>query len=302
MYNLGWVIITDNRNIDAMVAMAKKGASRACAIVVGSQELAEAASVLGADAVIHYAIDGATPAEAAFEAIVQRAAADTPDLAISNDSPASRVLLGAAAHAMKATIAADAIAIEPTDAGAHIDRLVAGGIAVSELDINGPIALIYGGDGEECEKGDPVAIEQCSLTPSASIVGEILPTPGSIDVGAARVIVGIGRGVRAKDDLEQIEALAADLKGCVACTLPIHEDSNWYPAEQILGSSHNQATPDLYLALGISGSPNHLSGVKGAKVVVAVNNDPKAHIFERGNYGIVCDLYDFIPAFREALK
>lgn len=302
MYNLGWVIVTDGRDTDAMVAMARKGASRVCAVVVGARELAEAVSALDVDAIINYTTDESTPAEAAFEEVLQRAAADMPQLAVANDSPASRVLLGAAARAIHATVASDVISLDPSDTGAYVERSVAGGIAVSMLDVSGSLAIVYGGEGGECGKGDPVAVEQYELNSSASIVGEILPTPGSVDVGTARVIIGIGRGVRSKDDLGLIEALAADLKGCVACTLPVHEDSNWYPAGQVLGSSHNQATPDLYIALGISGSPNHLSGVKGAKVIVAVNTDSEAHIFERADYGIVCDLYEFVPAFRAALN
>ena len=87
----------------------------------------------------------------------------------------------------------------------------------------------------------------------------------------------------------------------MACTLPVSEDSHWYPAEQVLGSSHNSASPDLYIALGISGSPNHMSGVKGARVVVAVNNDDKAEVFKRCDYGVVADLYDFVPALKGAL-
>ena len=68
-----------------------------------------------------------------------------------------------------------------------------------------------------------------------------------------------------------------------------------------MGSSHNSASPELYLALGVSGSPNHLSGVKDAGTVVAVNNDPDAEVFKHCDYGIVCDLYEFVPALKAAL-
>ncbi len=77
---------------------------------------------------------------------------------------------------------------------------------------------------------------------------------------------------------------------------------HWYTADRVLGSSHNSAAPELYVAVGISGSPNHTSGVRDAKVIVSINNDENAEIFQHSKYGILGDLYKVVPALTQALS
>ena len=83
--------------------------------------------------------------------------------------------------------------------------------------------------------------------------------------------------------------------------MPIADDFGWVAKERYIGRSGQHIAPRLYLALGISGTPQHLEGVRDAKVVVAVNSDAEAHIFKRADYGIVGDLYEVVPALRTAL-
>ena len=113
--------------------------------------------------------------------------------------------------------------------------------------------------------------------------------------------MSIGRGVKAKADLAIVEGLAADLGAEIACSMPIVDDFGWVAKERYIGRSGQHIAPRLYLALGISGTPQHLEGIRDAKVVVAVNSDPDAHVFRRADYGIVGDLYEVVPALRSAL-
>ena len=76
----------------------------------------------------------------------------------------------------------------------------------------------------------------------------------------------------------------------------------WFDAHRVVGSSHNSIAPDLYIAVGISGQPQHLSGVRDAKVVLAINSDPDARIFRNCDYGILGDLYKVVPALTAALR
>ncbi|NTW38941.1 MAG: electron transfer flavoprotein subunit alpha/FixB family protein [Cellulomonadaceae bacterium] len=117
---------------------------------------------------------------------------------------------------------------------------------------------------------------------------------------AARV-VSVGRGVKAKADIALVESLAAALGGEVACSMPVAEDLGWVAKERYVGRSGQHISPRLYLALGISGTPQHMEGVREAKVVAAVNNDPSAPIFATADYGIVGDLYEVVPALMAAL-
>jgi electron transfer flavoprotein alpha subunit len=99
-----------------------------------------------------------------------------------------------------------------------------------------------------------------------------------------------------------IEQFAQTVGGVVGCSRPIAEDLHWLPEGQYIGLSGQKVSPKLYFAFGISGQIQHLTGIRNSRIIVAVNNDPKAPIFEFCDYGIVGDLYQTIPAFTEALK
>jgi electron transfer flavoprotein alpha subunit len=119
-------------------------------------------------------------------------------------------------------------------------------------------------------------------------------------VGAERVL-SVGRGLKAAADLALVEGLAAVLGAEIGCSMPIADDFGWVPKDRYIGRSGQHISPRLYLAVGISGAPQHLEGVREAKVVAAINADPAAPIFRRADYGIVGDLYEVIPALQAAL-
>ena len=305
MFDRGWVIATDVNYVDGMVHLARQCTSGLDAFVVGSRVLAEEVSVLGVDKVYFAELADDVPPEAAAALVSRQAEADNPGFIISNESPAARVLLGSAAGMTGATVLSDVIAVSSDEPGVFaVRRLTASGIAVESLRVDGALAVVYGGadaDADETARSGAPIVELEIADVTMKVVDELSPAVGAVDLSEATRIIGLGRGVRSKDDLEEIGQLADTLGATLACTLPLCDDSRWFPAERVLGSSHNQASPELYIALGISGSPNHVSGVKNSKVIVAVNNDPDAAIFQRCDYGIVGDLYDFVPAFKEAL-
>jgi electron transfer flavoprotein alpha subunit len=94
--------------------------------------------------------------------------------------------------------------------------------------------------------------------------------------------------------------LAGVINAEIACTLPICDDLRWLPSHRVVGSSHSQIAPELYIAVGISGQAQHISGIRDAKIVVAINIDPEAGIFKNCNYGITGDLYKIVPALASA--
>jgi electron transfer flavoprotein alpha subunit len=99
-----------------------------------------------------------------------------------------------------------------------------------------------------------------------------------------------------------VEQLAGTIGGVVGCSRPIAEDLRWLPVDQYVGLSGQKVNPKLYLALGISGQIQHLTGIRNSRIIVAVNNDPKAPIFEYSDYNIVADLYQMVPALMDAVK
>jgi electron transfer flavoprotein alpha subunit len=123
----------------------------------------------------------------------------------------------------------------------------------------------------------------------------------AVDLGAADIIVSVGRGIKDPENLPMIEQLAEALHAEIAASRPIC-DNGWLPMERQVGSSGQTVAPKMYLAVGISGAIQHLVGMKGSKIVVAINKDPEAPIFEIADYGIVGDLFQVVPALIEELK
>jgi electron transfer flavoprotein alpha subunit len=123
----------------------------------------------------------------------------------------------------------------------------------------------------------------------------------SVDLSAAELIVSVGRGIKEKDNLHVVEELAQALGAELAASRPIC-DNGWLPMERQVGSSGQTVSPKVYFAVGISGAIQHLVGMKGSKMVVAINKDENAPIFETADYGIVGDLFEVVPALVEAIK
>ena len=123
----------------------------------------------------------------------------------------------------------------------------------------------------------------------------------AVDLTQAPLIVAIGRGIKAPENIAQAEALAKAIGGELAASRPIC-DEGWLPMDRQIGSSGQTVAPKLYLALGISGAIQHVVGMKGSRTVVAVNKDQNAPIFEIADYGVVADIFEIMPALTEELQ
>lgn len=127
------------------------------------------------------------------------------------------------------------------------------------------------------------------------------PSAADVDITRAEKIVAVGRGIESKDNIELAEQLAQALGAVVAASRPL-VDAGWLPRSRQVGKSGLKVKPRLYLALGISGAPEHLEGMKDAELIIAVNKDPKAPIFTVADYGAVADLFEVAEALLERLE
>ena len=123
----------------------------------------------------------------------------------------------------------------------------------------------------------------------------------AVDLGAAELIVSVGRGIKEQENIALVQELAGVIGAELAASRPIC-DAGWLPMERQVGSSGQTVAPKMYLAVGISGAIQHLVGMKGSRVVVAINKDAHAPIFEIADYGIVGDLFQIVPELVEAIQ
>ena len=124
---------------------------------------------------------------------------------------------------------------------------------------------------------------------------------GDVDITKADVLVSIGRGIEEQENIEIAEELAKAMKTVVSCSRPI-VDAKWLEKGRQVGTSGKTVKPKVYMAMGISGSFQHLGGLKGNPFIVAVNKNPKAPIFQVADVGIVANIIEFMPELTSAIN
>jgi electron transfer flavoprotein alpha subunit len=128
----------------------------------------------------------------------------------------------------------------------------------------------------------------------------VLPPPGGVDITAADVLVGIGRGIKDESNMPMVEELAKAFGGVLACSRPI-VDKGWLPTDRQVGTSGKTVKPKLYIALGISGAFQHVLGMKNSDLIIAVNKDSNAPIFSFADYGVVEDLFKIVSPLKSKI-
>lgn len=121
------------------------------------------------------------------------------------------------------------------------------------------------------------------------------PEGGDVDITTQDVLVSVGRGIQNEENLALVQTLADKLGGALSASRPII-DNKWLPKTRQVGKSGLKVKPKVYLAVGISGAPEHWEGMKDAECIIAINVDPKAPIFGFAHYGTTADLFDVVPA------
>ncbi len=153
------------------------------------------------------------------------------------------------------------------------------------------------GRGERAQLAAPAQLDNLKTT----FVEAVTPSDEGVDLTKADRIVCVGRGIGGEDNIPIAEELAEALGAELAASRPVI-DSGWLPKVRQIGKSGARVTPKLYLSLGVSGAPEHIEGMQGAELIVAVNKDPGAAIFNIAHYGVVADLFDIADELTSALS
>lgn len=127
------------------------------------------------------------------------------------------------------------------------------------------------------------------------------PEAGDIDITKQEVLISVGRGIQSRDNVSLAEELAGSLGGAVCGSRPVI-DQGWLPLSRQVGKSGAIVKPKLYVAAGISGAPEHVEGMKNSALIIAINSDPQAPIFNVAHYGIATDAVALLPALTEAVR
>jgi electron transfer flavoprotein alpha subunit len=188
-----------------------------------------------------------------------------------------------------------------------VNSQVYGGKMIADVTPEGDMAIVAclaGSFPMEAGQGSTAATQVASPVSldglKTKFVEAIKPAGGDVDITAQARLVSIGRGIGSKDNVELAEELAQKLGATVSSSRPV-VDAGWLPRTRQVGKSGLKVKPKLYLMLGISGAPEHLEGMKSAELIIAINTDKKAPIFNVAHYGATVDLFEVAEAMLELL-
>jgi electron transfer flavoprotein alpha subunit len=198
---------------------------------------------------------------------------------------------------------------EFTSDGHFISQICGGKILVEgEIPKNTTtlVTMIPGGNKPDEGKGETKPPVETLVPPefsnlSISTKEIIKPSESDVDISTEDILISVGRGIQIQDNIELAEDLAAALGGYVCASRPII-DQGWLPLNRLVGKSGKQVNPKLYLALGISGAPEHTEAITSSETIIAINTDPSAPIFSLATYGTETDLFDLVEVLIDKIE
>jgi len=213
----------------------------------------------------------------------------------------------AVAEALDLPLVTDAIGIDVDD-GLTVTREMYGSKVETTVDVDADRAAVTIRDAEwpATEAPGDAPVESFDVDIDESRIGSTVTgfeevAGGDVDISEADFLISIGRGIEEEENLELVEELV-DVTGATMSSSRPLVDNGWLPANRQVGQSGKVVTPDVYLAIGISGAVQHVAGMKGSETIIAVNNDPSAPIFDIADYGIVGDLFEVVPQLIEEFE
>jgi electron transfer flavoprotein alpha subunit len=298
----------------ARQAADSSGGSEVHALLIGGPGIAGRAATLGrhgADVVIvveHASLNRYNP-EAFAATVAERLSAGGYRAGVFSASAEGRDLAPRVAAKAGVSLASDVTDFELVEDGATAHHPAYTGKVVVTLRLTGTPALlsIRPGAITPAEQPRPGRIEIAApgMDPSAArvVVTELTQRASTrLDLGEASIIVSGGRGLRAAENFRLVEDLAEAIGNAAVGATRAVTDDGWRPATDQIGQTGRLVSPDLYIAVGISGAIQHLAGMRTAKTIVAINKDKDAPIFKIADYGIVGDLFEVVPRLTEEIR
>lgn len=293
-------------------AIAALSGSELTAVVLGtiSTDALAALGTYGADKVLHIndASLDAFEAHATAKAIAVAAETSGAKTVVISNNYSGKALAPRLSVKLKAALATAAVAV-PTANGNSLTvrRTVFSNKGFAELTLNSDIKVITLTPNSyklvELNKAGTVSTLANPVTAAdfKAKTLELKKVTGKIPLTEAELVVSAGRGMKGPENWGMIEEMADLLGAATACSKPV-SDLHWRGHEEHVGQTGITIKPNLYIAIGISGAIQHLAGVSGSKVIVAVNTDKEAPFFKIADYGIIGDAFEVVPKLNEAIR
>ncbi len=246
----------------------------------------------------------------AFKRVVFEIAKRTnPDAILFSASSLGKDLAPRVSASLGSSFASDCTNIRVENGKLISTRPIYAGKAFLEIELkNKPYVLTLRPNifpVENLSKSGKIEIESVEISEEdlgCKVVGIERAEEATLDVTEADIVVSGGRGMKGPENFALLRELCSILPNCAVGASRAAVDAGWIDHQHQVGQTGKVVSPNLYIAFGISGSIQHLAGMSGSKVIVAVNKDPEAPIFKVANYGLISDLFEVIPILKEELK
>lgn len=305
-----WIVSENSSRLPELIAGGLQLGKKVSAFILGTQSDVDFAFSYGAGTVYQL---GEQKAEVIIEDYAQTIArtiskAGLSALILLPATKSGKALAAKLGVLLKAGVINDASDIAVTENGINAKHMVYGGLALGEEVIKSKMAILTVGSGvfesgvaDNSKTGETITVEFIKPKVMITCLERREKHGLRVDLGKAKRVVGIGRGIAAQDDIKMIEELCRAAGAELGCTRPIAEGEKWMERDRYIGVSGVMLKPDVYLALGVSGQIQHMVGVNGSQSIFAVNKDKNAPIFQYVDYGLVGDIYKVVPALIKAL-
>jgi electron transfer flavoprotein alpha subunit len=280
------------------------------AVILGNNAQ-DLATDLAADKVLymdHPALAEFSP-DAYQMALTELIKAESPRAVLFGDTSVGAEVAGVLSARLDLPLVSRCSRVDVKDGGPVFVSQICGGKIMAEGELPGPTALVTMVPGEfKAEEGKSDQAAEVTTIEAPSLEGlrvrlkqYLEPEVGDVDIATEPVLVAVGRGIQQETNLELAEDLASAISAELCASRPVI-DQGWLPTSRLVGKSGKSVKPKIFLAIGISGAPEHVEGITGSETIIAINTDPAAPIFDVAKFGAEVDALDLMPVLTEKVQ
>lgn len=306
-----WVIAETSALATELVSGAKtitNGAAEVTAFVGGDELAGKQVAACGAAKVTVLPLLANAMWEDYTSALVEKAKAEAPVLILVGSTKRGKDMAAQLAANLDAPCVSDCKSLTIDGDTKTVTRMIYGGMAVKTQSTKAPTVILtvaaktYEALPEDAANAGSVDVMAAPAATTVVVTGREPKVVSGVNLNDATSVVAIGRGFVEKDEMKLAEDLAKAIGAEMGCSRPIAEFFKWMPEEAYIGISGQIIKPQLYIAAGISGQAQHISGMRDSKIVVSVNKDENAPMNAQSDYFIVGDIKEVLPALTKAFS